>query len=265
MQEHYSSYWIKSAFTLSNGKVTKPLAKENSLALATKQRRGWWRLGGATALLISGAIASLGDGAFAQIIGDTTLGNENSRVTSITPTVDQINGGATRGANLFHSFLEFNVGDGRAVYFTNPAGIENILTRVTGANVSNILGTLGVTGGNANLFLINPNGIIFGENARLSLNGSFVATTANAIGLTNGDTFSANPVEPLPTQLLNVNPNAFFFNQMAAQPIINRSIANSRGLQVPQGRSLLLVGGDVRLEGGRIGVPGGRVELGGVA
>ena len=197
MQEHYSSYWIKSAFTLRNGEVTKPLGKENSLALATKQRRGWWRLGVATALLISGAIASLGDGAFAQIIGDTTLGNESSRVTSITPTVDQINGGATRGANLFHSFLEFNVGNGRSVFFTNPAGIENILTRVTGANVSNILGTLGVTGGNANLFLINPNGIIFGENARLDVGGSFVASTASSIKFADGTEFSAvNPSAP---------------------------------------------------------------------
>jgi filamentous hemagglutinin family protein len=211
------------------------------------------------------AIASLEDCALAQIIPDTTLGSENSTVTPITPTVDQINGGVTRGTNLFHSFQEFNIGNRRSVFFTNPAGIENILARVTGANPSNILGTLGVNGGNANLFLINPNGIIFGQNARLSLNGSFVATTANAIGLANGDIFSANPVEPLPNQLLNVNPNAFFFNQVAAQPIINRSTANSTGLQVPQGQSLLLVGGEVRLEGGQMQAPGGRVELGGVA
>jgi filamentous hemagglutinin family protein len=206
----------------------------------------------------------LEDCALAQIIPDSTVGNENSTVTS-TGAVDQIDGGATRGANVFHSFQEFNIGNGRSAFFSNPPGIENILSRVTGANPSNILGTLGVSGGNANLFLINPNGIIFGQNARLSLNGSFVATTANAIGLVNGDIFSANPVEPLPSQLLNVNPNAFFFNQIAAQPIINRSTANSTGLQVPLGQSLLLVGGAVRLEGGQMQAPGGHVELGGVA
>ncbi len=226
----------------------------------------------ASVLAISGAItltgycaiASLEDCALAQIIPDSTVGNENSTVTS-TGAVDQIDGGATRGANVFHSFQEFNIGNGRSAFFSNPPGIENILSRVTGANPSNILGTLGVSGGNANLFLINPNGIIFGQNARLSLNGSFVATTANAIGLVNGDIFSANPVEPLPSQLLNVNPNAFFFNQIAAQPIINRSTANSTGLQVPLGQSLLLVGGAVRLEGGQMQAPGGHVELGGVA
>ncbi|MBD1810014.1 filamentous hemagglutinin N-terminal domain-containing protein [Microcoleus sp. FACHB-SPT15] len=142
-------------------------------------------------------IGSLGESAFAQLVPDTTLGSENSTVTPLTPTIDQIDGGATRGANLFHSFQEFNIGSGRSVYFTNPVGIVNILTRVTGANPSNILGTLGSTGGNANLFLINPNGIIFGLNARLELGGSFVASTASSIKFADGTEFSAtNPSAP---------------------------------------------------------------------
>ena len=81
-----------------------------------------------------------------------------------------IEGGAERGTNLFYSFEEFNVGDGQNVYFANPEGIANIFSRVTGRDVSNIMGTLGVDGG-ADLFLINPNGIIFSENAGLDLNG----------------------------------------------------------------------------------------------
>jgi len=151
-----------------------------------------------SSLAMGGAlIAYLGDGAFAQLVPDTTLGSENSRVTLMTPTIDQINGGATRGANLFHSFQEFNVGEGRSAYFTNPAGIENILTRVTGTNPSNILGTLGVSDGNANLFLINPNGIIFGANASLDVGGSFVASTASSIKFADGTEFSAvNPSAP---------------------------------------------------------------------
>ncbi len=135
--------------------------------------------------------------AFAQIIPDTTLGSESSTLTPISSTVDSINGGATRGTNLFHSFSQFNINEGRAAYFTNPTGIENILTRVTGSNGSNILGTLGVSGGNANLFLINPNGIIFGENARLDVGGSFMASTASSIQLADGTEFSAvNPSAP---------------------------------------------------------------------
>lgn len=108
--------------------------------------------------------------ALAQITPDRTLGDRSSKITpnvNIKGSVgDRIDGGAIRGANLFHSFQEFNVGELQRVYFANPTGISNILTRVTGSNVSNILGTLGVDGG-ANLFFINPNGILFGNNSRL--------------------------------------------------------------------------------------------------
>jgi filamentous hemagglutinin family protein len=227
-----------------------------------------------SSLVIGGAlIASSGDCAFAQIVPDTTLGNENSRVTGISPTIDQINGGATRGANLFHSFQEFNVGEERSAYFTNPAGIENILTRVTGTNPSNILGTLGVSGGNANLFLINPNGIIFGANASLDVGGSFTATTANAIKLGDTGLFSAS--EPTTSNLLTVRPSALFFNATVPGAIVNQSLAQSLsgqtnsldgsvGLQVPADKTLALVGGNVAIEGGNLTAAGGRIELGSV-
>ncbi len=108
---------------------------------------------------MSGAIAFSEHRTLAQITPDATLGGEASVVTPGVDVggqaADQIDGGATRGINLFHSFEQFNVGEGQRVYFANPTGIENILTRVTGTNSSNILGTLGVAGGNANLFLIN--------------------------------------------------------------------------------------------------------------
>lgn len=75
---------------------------------------------------------------------------------------------------------EFNIDTSRGAYFTNPINVTNIFTRVTGANPSNINGTLGVLG-NANLFLMNPNGIVFGNAAKLDLKGSFFGTTANSI------------------------------------------------------------------------------------
>ncbi|WP_448268864.1 two-partner secretion domain-containing protein [Nostoc sp. DSM 114159] len=212
----------------------------------------------------------------AQIIPDGTLGNNSS---IITPNVnikgsaaDRIDGGVIRGANLFHSFQEFNVGELQRVYFANPTGISNILTRVTGSNISNILGTLGVNGG-ANLFLINPNGILFGNNARLDVAGSFVGSTANSFVFGNGLKFSAtNPQTPSP--LLTVNPSALLFNQIAAAPIQNNSVApagidpagfNASGLRVGDGKSLLLVGGNVSMDGGQLNAYGGRVELGGLA
>jgi large exoprotein involved in heme utilization and adhesion len=143
---------------------------------------------------------------------------------------------------------------------------------VTGANRSEILGRLGVNGP-ANLFLINPNGIVFGQDASLDVQDSFVATTANAIQFPNGEVFSAS-TPSAPSSLLTVNPSAFFFNQIPAGAIVNRSSAPTgvnlvgnplRGLRVPKDRSLLLVGGDIAINGGGVNTPGGRVELGGLA
>ncbi|WP_194198965.1 filamentous hemagglutinin N-terminal domain-containing protein [Nostoc sphaeroides] len=140
---------------------------------------------------------------------DNTLGRENSVVTpnanvrGLPATLLQ--GGAIRGVNLFQSFLKFNVGDGDRVYFSNPAGIQNILSRITGGDPSKIFGTLGVDG-KANLFFLNPNGIIFGPNARLDVAGSFFASTANSFVFENGLQFSATNPEAPPLITVNIRP-----------------------------------------------------------
>jgi filamentous hemagglutinin family protein len=213
--------------------------------------------------------------AIAQITPDNTLGAEGSRLTPNAfingGNADKIEGGAQRGSNLFHSFSQFNVGDGQRVYFGNPSGVENILTRVTGGNASNIFGTLGVDGA-ANLFLINPNGILFGQNARLDVRGSFVGTTANAIQFGNQGNFSAtNPQAP---PLLTVQPSALLFVQLNQGTITNYSQAPAginpagqdvTGLRVPDGKSLLLVGGNINIDGGSLRAYGGRIDLAGLA
>lgn len=220
--------------------------------------------------IIIGVITFSQHYAYAQVTPDNTLGGEQSVVNSSTSTGSlrqQIEGGAIRGGNLFHSFRDFSIFGGQSVYFQNPIGIKNIISRVTGGNPSNIEGTLGVSGGTANLFLINPNGIIFGANARLDVRGSFVATTAPAIQFgTQGFFSSSSPNSP---PLLTVSPSAFLFNQVASASIVNRSTtpleSAGQGLQVPEGQSLILLGGDVNLEGGGVNAAGGRVELGAVA
>ncbi|MDY6936038.1 MAG: filamentous hemagglutinin N-terminal domain-containing protein [Cyanobacteriota bacterium] len=205
--------------------------------------------------------------AIAQLIPDGTLGTESSIVTPLDALNDRIDGGAVRGGNLFHSFGEFNIDTGRGAFFDNPAAVDNILTRVTGGNPSNIFGTLGVLG-DANLFLVNPSGIVFGPEARLDVGGSFFASTAGGILFPDGYEFSAtNPDAP---PLLTVNVPIGL--QFGANPggIINQSVATNdagevRGLSVPSGETLALVGGNVTLDGGNVQPRGGRVELGGLA
>ncbi|GJD19212.1 filamentous haemagglutinin outer membrane protein [Rivularia sp. IAM M-261] len=224
----------------------------------------FWKLGlmGALSVVLQVPVLTVSKQANAQVRTDSTLGGESS---VIVPNVvvdglqsERVDGGAIRGANLFHSFQEFNVVEGRGVYFSNPSAVENIFSRVTGANSSNILGRLGVLG-NANLYLMNPNGIVFGQNASLDVEGSFVATTANAIKFGNTGIFSAS--EPASSNSLSINPSVLFYNVLNNAEIVNRSV---NGLNVNEGRSLLLVGGKVKLEGGVINAPDGRVELGGL-
>lgn len=204
------------------------------------------------------------------VVPDDTLGDEQSIVNISTDNevlYQQIEGGAIRGSNLFHSFRDFNIAEGQSLYFQSSVGVENIITRVTGDSFSYIDGTLGVLGGNSDVFLLNPNGILFGPNARLDIGGSFVATTAPTVQFGTEGFFSSTLPDSPP--LLSVDPSAFFFNQVSPAAIINQSTvllsSGRRGLEVPDNENLLLLGGDINLIAGGVNASGGRVELGAVS
>ncbi|BAZ00668.1 hypothetical protein NIES37_46630 [Tolypothrix tenuis PCC 7101] len=207
-------------------------------------RQQLWLLRLLNLLAICGVFIAWIDSARAQIIPDGTLGAEsatlkpNTQVQGLPATL--IEGGATRGVNLFQSFLQFNVGDSQRIYFANPAGIENIWTRVTGSDRSNIFGTLGIDG-RANLFLLNPNGIIFGPNARLDVAGSFLATTANSFIFENGLKFSAINPEAAPLLTVSIRPGLQFGANHPA------SISNTGNLTT--GQDLSLIAGSLDLQG----------------
>ena len=208
----------------------------------------------------------------AQLIPDKTLGNESS---TVNPSVENlIEGGAIRNNNLFHSFQEFNVNSNQKVYFSNPDNITNILTRVTGSDISRILGTLGING-NANLFLINKNGFVFGENSKLDIKGSFLASSGNGIVFDNYNFDTINPESPplltinLPLGVqLGLNPGEIDVqgkghNLTTAPPFSLQLERNDRstGLRVNSGNTLALIGGNVSLSGGVLTAESGKIEL----
>lgn len=232
-----------------------------------------WKLGLASSVTLVWLL-TLSDYTLAQsnLTPDTAPGrNLETRIQSIEPLVNQIRGGTRRGSTLFHSFSEFNIPENHIVYFENPSGITNILSRVTGNDRSEILGTLGVGSpgmvGAANLFLINPNGIFFGEHASLDTRGSFLASTANSLQFEDWQ-FSATNPQPVPQLSVNI-PIGLQFGRTPGSVInkagmIDEDLQLVGGLRVQSGNTLALVGGDVRLNGGVLVAPGGRVELGGV-
>jgi filamentous hemagglutinin family protein len=218
----------------------------------------------------------------AQIQTDASLGVESTKVLQNQnvnqQTVDLITGGAQRGTTLFQSFQKFNVLANQSVYFANPASVQNIISRVSGSQSSQILGRLGVLG-TANLYFINPNGIVFGPNSSLDVGGSFIASTARSVAFSSGFVYStANPNSPplvsfdapigldfgLPVGSIVVSGSGGTVLSETVAPVpANTTLP--LGLNVPQAKTLALIGGKFLLEGGVLTAPSGQIEIGGVS
>lgn len=164
--------------------------------------------------------------------------------------------GRQLGGNLFHSFGGFSLGNGESAIFSGPASVANIIGRVTGGSVSTIDGVLGSTISGANLYLVNPSGLIFGPNAALDISGSFYASTASYVRLADGGRFDA--AVPVNSTLTAAPPAAFGFLSSAPAPIS----VQGASLAVGPGQSLALIGGNIDIDDvASLWVPGGRVVL----
>ncbi|MBE8965909.1 S-layer family protein [Nostocales cyanobacterium LEGE 12452] len=209
----------------------------------------------------------------AQVIPDSTL---NTTVSQSGNNFTITNGNRV-GNNLFHSFSQFSVPSNGSAFFNNAADVQNIFSRVTGGSVSNIDGLIKANG-NANLFLLNPSGIIFGANAQLNIGGSFIGTTAENIKFSGGAEFSAINPQKAPLLSINVpiglqmgsNPGAIAVQGSGHNAQLGDSLQVSglnlgtRGLQLQSGKTLALLGGNVALDGGLLSAPGGQIELGSI-
>jgi filamentous hemagglutinin family protein len=206
----------------------------------------------------------------AQVIPDGSLSTIVSSPDNLNFTIDN---GSSIGPNLFHRFSQFSIPTGGSAIFRNAADIQNIFSQVTGGNVSNIDGLI-QTPGTANLFLLNPSGIIFGPNAQLNIGGSFLATTASSVKFADGVEFSATSPAPLLSLSVPIglqmgrNPGTITVqgsgHQLTTQnPLLAPYFPTGQaaGLTVQPGQSIALVGGNLDLIGGVLMAPEGRVDL----
>jgi filamentous hemagglutinin family protein len=183
--------------------------------------------------------------------------------TVVMPNGQQfdITGGTQAGANLFHSFQQFGLSQGQIANFLSQPNIQNILGRVVGGDPSVINGLIQLTGGNSNLYIMNPAGVIFGSNASLNVPASFTATTANGIQVGNswfGMNTSASDLKNL-----TGTPNAFAFTSPTTaltQGQTTGAIVNQGNLTVSQGKSITLVGGIV-INTGAIATDNGTINI----
>ncbi|BAZ40863.1 filamentous hemagglutinin-like protein [Calothrix sp. NIES-4101] len=219
--------------------------------------------------IITGAIWS--NSVNAQVVSDGTL----KTTVSQSGNNFTITNGDRIGNNLFHSFSQFSIPTNGSALFNNTADVQNIFSRVTGGSVSNIDGLIQANG-SANLFLLNPSGIIFGQNATLNIGGSFVGTTANSIKFADGVEFSAtNPgATPLLTMSVPIglqmgsNPTPITVQGTGHALTAVSTVApitqnpSSSELRVKPGKTLALVGGSLNLTGATLNAPEGRLELG---
>jgi filamentous hemagglutinin family protein len=202
------------------------------------------------ALLLGAAAWLFGLGpAAAEVATDGTLGAKVKLTGKDVEVPARL--GQVRGKNLFHSFERFGIETGNRVTFTGPDGLSNVIGRVTGGEASSIDGTLASTVPGADLWLLNPAGILFGPNAKLEVQGSFHASTADELRFADGAVFSA--LDAAGSVLSVAAPEAFGF--LGSKP---GAIAVDRStLEVPKGEALSLVGGDVTVTAGNKGAVGG--------
>jgi filamentous haemagglutinin family N-terminal domain len=187
----------------------------------------------------------------------------NGLGTQVTVNGQQfdIHGGTRAGANLFHSFAQFGLHQGQIANFSSNPAIRNILARVTGGDASVINGLIKVTGGNSNLYLMNPAGIIFGPHASLNVPAAFIATTANAIKIGNGY-FGMNTTAA-ELAALTAEPNGFAFsslNQNLNPGTPAGVIVNQANLNVNPGQTIVLAGNQV-INTGTIQTPHGTIII----
>ena len=195
--------------------------------------------------------------AYSEVTLDGSMGTTGSLAGPDYQITEDL--GQRAGGNLFHSFGQFNINSAESATFSGSVGIKNVISRVTGGQTSTIDGAFRSTIPGANVYFLNPSGVIFGENATLDVQGSFHASTADYLKFKDGVKFETGLAKANPI-LTTASPEAFgFLNNAPAS--ISVSGGNNKILKVPENATLSLIGGDISIEDRSLYAPSGQVIL----
>src|SRR5438128_5424075 len=223
-------------------RVASRLAPRKPSGQRIESKQGWQLL-----IMVFAVAAGVSASGASSVVLDGKLGPSGPLSG---PNYDITAGlGRTLGNNLFHSFAQFNLDAGDVATFSGPANIQNILTRVTGGSASSIDGTIRSSIVGANFFLINPAGVVFGPNAALDVSGSFAVSTASYLKLADGARFAA-ALDADDSMLSTAPVVAFGFLDG-----VSGSVTVQGSLQVPEGKTLTVAGGDISVNGGHLVAP----------
>ncbi|MCE7976742.1 MAG: filamentous hemagglutinin N-terminal domain-containing protein [Nitrospira sp. NTP1] len=201
-------------------------------------------------LMLLGSTGSIAYGQATNISATPSGPGGLGTTLSTSGNTTNITGGTRPGGgpNLFHSFNQFSVGAGDVASFVNPGGVSNVISRVIGGSPSNINGTVQAL--NANLFFLNPSGIIFGPSAHLNVSGSAYFSTAQQLRLSDGGIFTASTtLLGLDSTLSASSPAAFGF---LGQGPYGTIVLSSSSTVLQTGAVLGLMGGGIQINGSKI-------------
>jgi filamentous hemagglutinin family protein len=219
-------------FRRNLGKPIRPAQAGFSWQRVLRAAR-WW---GLLAAVVFGSSLSQAD-----VVTDGTVGPRQSLSGPDMRIGAEL--GTTRGSNLFHSFQIFNIGSGQTATFTGPDRITNVISRVTGGKASSIDGRLRSEVGHADVFFINPAGVVFGRNAEVDVPAAFHVSTADELRFADGAVYSAR--DPTRSSLSMAKPESFGF--LSPQPA--SLTVNGSQLSFKPGQTATLTGGDVTIAG----------------
>ncbi|ECY4646989.1 filamentous hemagglutinin N-terminal domain-containing protein [Salmonella enterica subsp. enterica serovar Eastbourne] len=145
--------------------------------------------------------------------------------------------------NMATDWHSFDVGKNNTVQFVQPDSSSVALNRVTGASGSQIMGTLKANG---QVFILNPNGVLFGKDARVNVAG-LVASTKNidtADFMKGQYTFSGsgNPGSQV------VNQGSLTTSKGGYIVLAGERVSNSGSITTPSGKTVLAAGKTVTLQ-----------------